>query len=245
MKRIPRPRHSTLTNIQSLNNPINIQTLYITYYINNNFSLFNRSLSFDQFSNLTYIPKEHITNHILNSDNSFINLSDNDSINRASGEIFQRSLAQILEINSVLKARTSGLIAYEGGTYKPFVTTAVTAAIDGMLRGAGVLANLTSNLRAYKTEQVQTPTQNNYLTIDKAMLLLKEQDLRLGMPSPADSPGTKSLPKHEDLWDIHSLSDTPEVVAKPATSDGIRSHQKELQDPDPYQKEAISRNLGI
>jgi len=246
--RIPRPKHTT---IQSINKDYNsLYQSYTSYYINNNFTLNGFTLSFEDFSRYTGIPISFINSNLIGNDNTFINLSSNETINRAAGEIFSRSISLSLENISRLARRTQGLLEFENNTYKPFVTNAVTGAVDSMLRATANLASLANQLKAFKTEDLPSDSgHQNHITITEALVLISGQE-KAKSQLPVHRDETKSLSAFsESLTDLYlenGLKDLPEVVARPTELDGItKAKLKELEAVDVYKVDKISEKLGL
>lgn len=151
MKRIPRPKHSSLQKTNKDKKKVIIES-----YILNHFKDCNQNLNVNQLSVKYNIPIKDILKEVGEYNESMSGLMGNAKDYSVQLQALgQMIIFEGLETHQIAKTQTNQLIQSQGQTYKPFITAEVTRAIQTQINS---VKNLTDILKAIMPSGTQNQT---------------------------------------------------------------------------------------
>lgn len=204
MKRIPRPIGTT-----ELGRTNNRELLYehiINHYINTNFTYCQLPMNIEQLSYYIGIEPTMVNVQMVNKAKLQHQLLTQDGQKELAEGILNLSLSSVLSDRSTALQHLNILLTAQGQTYKPFISSEVTRALNTLIASTQGISNMVKTLSPGQGFNVQINNQvtQNQLTVESALELI-------------DSKGT--VPLLEDPNAIQGLAieyeidDMPEVVA--------------------------------
>lgn len=215
MKRTPRPKGLTELGKLYKQGQLQLEDLedhIINHYISTGYRYCGQSYNVEEFSRLTNIDTQRITQSLIEYGQTTMQLVDPEQ----SGDILRATLGLIL--SESLADRTRALEQYyvlanaQGQSYKPFISAEVTKALKltqeataGILNLYRTMAGKEGGVNVLVQNNQNTQVNHNYLTPEKAVELLDSQATATPL---LEDPIAK-----ENLFITHGLEDTPEVQA--------------------------------
>ncbi len=248
--RIPRPKHLTnlsinyrQTNDEQIKKQL-IQTLLSQYTSNgfqiNGYPLSLQELSFQYNLDIDVLYKE-ITN-ISKAMTGFINTSD---LLASHEGLLAICLENGIRDKGLAAAQLNRMLASQGDTYKPFISSTVNQALDLNLKASKNLVDLAQAFIPKNAEivaQIRDAGSEQSLTVTEATKYIRSQaQIEEGSTAPQLTEHAQPKEDHKKaLFHQHNLAQMPDVRANPAKEEANMVNVKakkliegnEVQDAD-------------
>jgi len=215
--RVPRPMGTTQKGYTYQKDPTEenrqgLEQHLITHYLNSNFTYCNKHYNIEELSLILNIPTNRIMGHTLGYGNNIQGLMDT----MANGDTLRAVMA--LALKSTLEDRGRAIEQYsilrasQGTGYKAFVSSEVNKALKLVMESGAAMGTLIKNLSGGPNINIlnqgtfasEGHRDEDLMTVDKAVMLLKEQ---------AVEPLGLSEMKQKRIFLHNNIEDTPEVCA--------------------------------